>query len=1005
MNSNNDCKNLRETIAALVLDELEPQAADELREHIEACETCRPLYHALTDEEELIRSAVGAMAQRSKTLQDDLISQLQEKSHKPSQRSTLMLNAILNSRITKLAAAAVIIAAAITGLHYLPGPVGFTAPAFGEVIENMQQMKWIYFFKEDVQEGTIREQVWASPELQILAGTGTKGWVAFVDCKGKREYIYSPQQGEIEVSYLEEDVGGMYRVYVFSRLGLMDEIIRMHEKEDAYITKQKATYNGRDAIVYRFEIGLSADVAEISNWVVDAQTHLPIINEVVRVTSGGQLQRSHRFAFDYPQSGPQDIYDLGVPEDVNVIDKTPSEAVEEVLRAYQESSKSTVKRYIAVIKQWDQPRYIEYCDGLRKRVERYALAVGVSDWSDERDFYQEQMGNTFDSVFHWLKNTEVMSCVFIELHDGICYYEIDAGDMRDGEGPRRDREYSLTGRFVQLGWPQIRFEGEVTEDDYSREHGLVCIEQTHSKYYIDPNRDYICQRRARVANGKIRRDVVEFGQTESGHWYPKVVKEPSGTKTVYLKENPDFAQDILSAKSLPNYAEWEINDVEAGFVIRKPSPDSNEVPEYEGFTPLHMAVFTGNMEAAKTLLATGADASPKFAAGATPIELAAAAGRLDMVKLLFEHGADFTSPNGEQRCALRAAVVGGNLDVLKFMLDNGADVNGSYKEGKTALHYAAEKAKTECVRVLLGYRADVEKRDEHGKTPLLAGVERGRFIKGSRREECVETARLLLEAGADVDTVGQEGRTPLSLLCLEVNLSLHVLPNIELIKLLVEKGADVNFHLPGEGTSLINAVIAKDVEVVEILLEAGADPFIEAHPLWPSLIAADIAAANGYEEIERLLRKHMEAKVSVDNKAIKAVITALLHAVRENSGEALKQIDLECPLYKGMWESRVKTLHDDYAGQYELFDNILSISAQSGWAEVIMKRPKLDKKKYLSIILMQYPDDSWKVVGWFTHSRSLEPKRLLQHPPASGARRSIDDYRDPLFKAAGKGDN
>jgi ankyrin repeat protein len=897
---------------------------------------------------------------------------------------------IMKSRITRLAAAAVIIAAAITGLHYLPGPVGFTAPAFGEVIQNMQQMKRIYFFKEDMIGGTIREQFWACPELQILAGTGTKGWVGFIDCKAKRKYTYSPQQGAIEVSYLEDDYAGMYRVYVLSRLGLMDEIIRMHEKEGAYITKEKATYNGREAIVYRFEVGLSSDVAEISNWVVDAETHLPIINEVVRVASGGQVQRSHRFAFDYPDTGPKDIYDLGVPEDVNVIDKTPTEAVEEVLRAYQESSKSTVKRYIAVIKQWDQPRYVEYGDGLRKRVELYELAINGSDWMAKKEFYRKQMGDTFDSVFHWLKNTEVMSRVNIDLHDGSFYYRIDAGDILEGKGPRRDREYSLRGVLMQLGWPQMRFEGEVTEDDYSREHGLICVNGA----YIDPSRDYICTKWG-------SREVVEFGRTESGHWYPKKVEEPDGTKTVYLKENPDFPEDTFSPKILPNYAEWESNDVEAGFVIRKPRSDSNEPPAYEGFTPLHMAVFTGNTEAARRLLTGGADVNPRFNSGATPMELATAAGRLDMVKLLFEHGGGFTSLEGH--CALAAAVDGGNLEVVRFMLDNGVDINGLYKDGETALHHAAEQAKTEFVKLLLEYGADVEikggRYDQH--TPLFSAIDGSiHTYDKARNQDYVETAGLLLEGGADVDSRGLGPQTPLLWLCRQVGYG--PAPNLKLIRLLLESGADVNINVCGYRNPLIYAVEAKNLEVTKILLEAGADPFLEEDP-GPSLIAADFAALSGSKEIEELLRKYMEPRVSADNKAIRGVITRLLNAVRDGSSDAVKEIDVDCPLQKGTWESRLKTLHDDYAGHYELFDDILSIRAQSGWAEVIIKRPDLDKERYFSIMLMHYPDDCWRIVSWYSHSRSLDPKHLLQHPPALGMRRSdLDDYRSALFKAAGK---
>ena len=56
MNKQNDCHKRREAITAFALGELEHRAADELKKHIDTCETCRSLYHALADEEETIRS-------------------------------------------------------------------------------------------------------------------------------------------------------------------------------------------------------------------------------------------------------------------------------------------------------------------------------------------------------------------------------------------------------------------------------------------------------------------------------------------------------------------------------------------------------------------------------------------------------------------------------------------------------------------------------------------------------------------------------------------------------------------------------------------------------------------------------------------------------------------------------------------------------------------------------------------------------------------------------------
>jgi len=73
--------------------------------------------------------------------------------------------------------------------------------------------------------------------------------------------------------------------------------------------------------------------------------------------------------------------------------------------------------------------------------------------------------------------------------------------MRDGKPPSRGREYSLPGHLVHLGWPRIEFEGNIVENDYSRENGLICIEQEYSRKYINPQRGYIRERSERL-NGK-----------------------------------------------------------------------------------------------------------------------------------------------------------------------------------------------------------------------------------------------------------------------------------------------------------------------------------------------------------------------------------------------------------------------------------------------------------------------------------------------------------------------
>ncbi|MHC4645938.1 MAG: anti-sigma factor family protein [Planctomycetota bacterium] len=108
MNNDKYCQNQRETIAALVLDEMTPQAADELKNHIDRCQTCTALYQALATEEETIRSAFDAIAHKSQAVQDSLVEQLGKT---PERRISLLLRRVTKSRIAKLAAAAAIVLA------------------------------------------------------------------------------------------------------------------------------------------------------------------------------------------------------------------------------------------------------------------------------------------------------------------------------------------------------------------------------------------------------------------------------------------------------------------------------------------------------------------------------------------------------------------------------------------------------------------------------------------------------------------------------------------------------------------------------------------------------------------------------------------------------------------------------------------------------------------------------------------------------------------------------
>jgi outer membrane lipoprotein-sorting protein len=147
MNNQNDCQNRREAITAFVLGQLEPQTADELKKHIDTCETCQSLYQALIKEEKTIRSTFQAITDRSESLQDSLIElfarrePLVSRTDKGTIKTIKIIGkAIMKSPVTKLAAA-VIIVLLIIAIIELGKPIGGASVAFAAAMDRVKQAR------------------------------------------------------------------------------------------------------------------------------------------------------------------------------------------------------------------------------------------------------------------------------------------------------------------------------------------------------------------------------------------------------------------------------------------------------------------------------------------------------------------------------------------------------------------------------------------------------------------------------------------------------------------------------------------------------------------------------------------------------------------------------------------------------------------------------------------------------------------------------------------------
>jgi ankyrin repeat protein len=125
--------------------------------------------------------------------------------------------------------------------------------------------------------------------------------------------------------------------------------------------------------------------------------------------------------------------------------------------------------------------------------------------------------------------------------------------------------------------------------------------------------------------------------------------------------------DIFDVVKAANPPLEPFDRIMVGESVDLPMPDA-WTPD--GFTPLHMAAFARNTEAARALLAAGADpnviATASFAR-VTPLGTCAFSGANDVARLLLEHGADPTIAEDGRFTPLDAAIENGNSELAELL--------------------------------------------------------------------------------------------------------------------------------------------------------------------------------------------------------------------------------------------------------------------------------------------------------------------------------------------------
>ena len=198
------------------------------------------------------------------------------------------------------------------------------------------------------------------------------------------------------------------------------------------------------------------------------------------------------------------------------------------------------------------------------------------------------------------------------------------------------------------------------------------------------------------------------------------------------------------------------------------------------------------------------------------------------IDFLLEHGAvaDIFACAYLDRATDADALLGRDPDLAR----------ATTRDGMTALHYAARAGHTDVVDVLLRHHADVNALDHRGGTALMEACHGGPW----KSEPAEEIIQLLLDHGAQLDLfqAAATGRTDLIASILDRDGSLidtadnrgrtalfHAAHNnrFAAVKLLVERGADVN-RSDAVGIAALHRTSGQcSDELIQYLIDHGAD--------------------------------------------------------------------------------------------------------------------------------------------------------------------------------------
>lgn len=261
---------INKLLVGFVLGELSEQQTSAVKTHLAECQRCRDELKRLQSLFECTSQMGGLSVDENvcESAKQAIFEAIASKEKGPSAtlkiRPVFVWRTIIKSRITKLAAAAVIIIAVLIGINHFGGPLDVAAPAFADVLEQIHKARTVTyketFYPGEKNEFTVEEMVMEPGRIRSEMPSGT---ISILDFSQGRSIQLQPEQKK---AIITQRVGRKRRYRPFNYLGW---VRKMHEQGGEFVGQEEI--EGRTTNVF-----IVKEPFETTTVWVNPETNLPM---------------------------------------------------------------------------------------------------------------------------------------------------------------------------------------------------------------------------------------------------------------------------------------------------------------------------------------------------------------------------------------------------------------------------------------------------------------------------------------------------------------------------------------------------------------------------------------------------------------------------------------------------------------------------------------------------------------------------------------------------------